>query len=79
MTTDDLTAILRHLDGRKPFLRYQLFFSSGDQVEVRHPETIRQQGDVFTHACPDRVQLIFSAAGVSNIRVFPPLDRPAPE
>jgi hypothetical protein len=76
MSTGDLARLLRYLDSRQPFRRYELVFSSGDRVEVRHPETIEQRDDLFSHAGADRVYLIFSAAGVSNIRVLPRLDHP---
>jgi hypothetical protein len=71
MTTDDLARLLRYLDGLQPFRHYEIVFNSGDRIEVRHPETIQRQDDLFSHTAPDRVYFIFSAAGVRNIRVLP--------
>jgi hypothetical protein len=71
MTTVDFARLLRFLDSRQPFRRYELVFNSGDRVQVRHPETIEQREDLFSHTGADRAYFIFSASGVSNVRVLP--------
>ena len=78
MTTGDLARLLRYLDSLQPFRQYEIVFNSGDRMAVRHPETIQQRDDLFSHTGPDRVYFIFSAAGVSNIRVLPRGDPPSP-
>jgi hypothetical protein len=77
MTTGDLARILRYLNNRRPFMRFEIVFNSGDRVELRHPETVQQRDDMFSHSAPDRSHRIFSAAGVSDIHVPPALNRPA--
>ena len=69
MTTGDLARTFRHLNNMQSFVQYVIVFHSGERAAVRHPETISQHDDLFVHCAPDRSYRIFSADGVSEIRV----------
>jgi hypothetical protein len=47
MTNDELDASLRAFSSRRPFRHFTIEFTSGSQVQVKHPEAVRRR-DTFT-------------------------------
>jgi hypothetical protein len=69
---DNLVRGFRALRRRQSFLPFQIEFTSGDRLVVRHPEAVGQYGQMFIYWGPDRQQRIFDAESVCQLIVPAP-------
>ena len=71
MTPAQFDAALRAFCRRHPFSEFELEFTSGNHVYVRHPETIRRRSDLYTMRAPDGGSMVFAAESVSRLLDVP--------
>jgi hypothetical protein len=72
MTGNELARALRPLLKRRPFRRFSIEFTSGDRLQVSHPESVDRHGELFIYRAPDGGHSIFAASGVCQIIDPPP-------
>lgn len=72
MTIDLFEQLLEYLNSRSPFRSYLIELTSGDRIEVRHPEAIARQRDFFFIRLPNREQRVFAANAVVQFIIPPP-------
>jgi hypothetical protein len=61
MTSGQLDAATRAFCRRRPFRAFLIEFVSGNQLLVRHPEVIRQAGELFVARSADGGFMTFAA------------------
>jgi hypothetical protein len=67
MTTDELEKALRAFCRRRPYRIFLIEMVSGDRVRISHPETVRQEGDLFLYTDPLAKSRVFSASSVCQL------------
>ncbi len=56
---------------RRPFRPFLIEFTSGHQLQIGHPEAVRNEADLFGMRCPDGGHVVFVAESVSRLLDVP--------
>lgn len=72
MTRDEFEAAYRAFSRRRRFRPFLIEFNSGQQMLVRHPEAVRDEGQFYVARSPDGGYVLLTANGVARL-----LDAPA--
>jgi hypothetical protein len=56
---------------RRPFRAFLIEFTSGTQLLIGHPETVRSDFHVYVMRCPDGGYVVFAAESVSRLLDLP--------
>ena len=73
MTPKQFDVTFRAFCRRRPFRRFCLEFTGGTQAQIRHPEAMRREGDLYALRAPDGGSMVFAAESVARL-----LDLPIP-
>lgn len=67
MTPQELDQLLQAFARQRPFRPFVLEFTSGQQVQVTHPEAASWWGPFYLYVGPDRSRFWFVAASVCRV------------
>jgi hypothetical protein len=66
MTPDQFDVVYRAFCRRRPFRRFYIEFTSGQQTVVTHPEAIRREAKLYAMRLPDGGNIVFVAECVTR-------------
>jgi hypothetical protein len=67
MTQDQFDAAYRAFCGRPPFRAFLIEFTSDHQLQIGHPEAVRNEAQLQVTRCPDGGYVLFAAESVSRL------------
>ncbi len=67
MTMDQFDAAYRAFCGRRPFRTFLIEFSSGSQLQIAHPEAVRNEDVLYAMRRPDGGHVVFAAESVVRL------------
>jgi hypothetical protein len=71
MTPTQFVAALGAFSRRRPFQVFSIEFTSGNLMPVRHPEAVRQAGELYVWRGADAAYALFAAESVSRLLDVP--------
>ncbi len=71
MTKDQFDAAYRAFYRRRPFRAFFLEFTSGSQLLISHPETVREDFPFYVIRVPDGGYVVFAAESVTRLLDMP--------
>ena len=72
MTRDQFETACRWFCRRRPFRSFLVEFASGQQVQIGHPEAIRDEAELYVIRRPDRGSVVFAPDSVARLLDPPP-------
>lgn len=71
MTKQQFDIAYRASRQRKRFRAFLIEFTSGQQLQIRHPESLRNEGQLYVTRSPDGGFVLFAAESVSRLLDLP--------
>ena len=71
MTQEQFDAAYRAFCRRRPFRPFSIEFASGHQLQISHPEAVRNEADLYAMRCPDGGHVVLAAESVSRLLDLP--------
>jgi hypothetical protein len=71
MTQDQFDAAYRAYCRRRPFRAFLIEFTSGNQLLIGHPESVRRDAGLYVMRCPDGGYVVFAAETVCRLLDLP--------
>jgi hypothetical protein len=71
MTKEQFDAAYRAFCRRRPFRPFSIEFTSGNQLLIGHPESVRNEAELHVMRCPDGGYVAFAAESVCRLLDLP--------
>ena len=71
MNVEQFDGAYRAFSRRRPFRTFLIEFTSGHQVSISHPESVRFEADLYVLRNPDSGYVIFDAEKVTRLLDLP--------